>query len=43
MEKKGKLLKVGNDVSESFPGDVGLTQCCVMSPLLFNVYMDGVV
>ena len=25
------------------PGNVGLRQGCVMSPWLFNVYMDGVV
>ena len=36
-------VHVGNDVSEWFPANVGLRQCCVMSPLLFNVYMDGVV
>ena len=34
---------VGNDVSEWFPVNVGLRQGCVMSPWLFNVYMDGVV
>ena len=33
---------VGN-VSEWFPGNVGLRQGCVVSPWLFNVYMDGVV
>ena len=32
-----------NDVSEWFPVNVGLRQCCVKSPWLFNVYMDGVV
>ena len=26
-----------------FPVNVGLRHCCVMSPWLFNVYMDGVV
>ena len=26
-----------------FPVNVGLRQGCVMSPWLFNVYMDGVV
>ena len=36
-------VRVGNDVSEWFPLNVGLRQGCVMSPLLFNVYMDGVV
>ena len=34
---------VGNDVSEWFPVNVRLRQGCVMSPWLFNVYMDGVV
>ena len=34
---------VGNDVSEWFPVNVGLRQGCVMSPWLFNIYMDGVV
>ena len=36
-------VQVGNDVSECFPVNVGLRQGCVMSPWLFNVYMDGVV
>ena len=30
-------------MSESFPVNVGLGQGWVMSPRLFNVYMDGVV
>ena len=34
---------MGNDVSEWFPVNVGIRQGCVMSPWLFNVYMDGVV
>ena len=34
---------VGNDVSEWFPVNVGLRQGCVISPWVFNVYMDGVV
>ena len=34
---------VGNDVSELFAVNDGLRQGCVMSPWLFNVYMDGVV
>ena len=33
---------VGMDAGEWFPDDVGLRQGCVMSPRLFNVYMDGV-
>ena len=36
-------VRVGNDVSEWFLVNVGLRQGCVMSPSLFNVYMDGVV
>ena len=36
-------VRVGNVVSEWFPVTVGLRQGCVMSPWLFNVYMDGVV
>ena len=31
------------DVSDRFPVNEGLRQGCVMSPWLFNVYMDGVV
>ena len=30
-------------MSEWFPVNVGLRQGCVMSPWLFNVYMDSVV
>ena len=36
-------VRVGNDVSEWFPVNVGLRQGCVMSPRWFNVYMNGVV
>ena len=36
-------VRVGNDVSEWFPVNVGLRRGCEMSPWLFNVYMDGVV
>ena len=36
-------VRMGNDVVESFPVNVGLRQGCVMSQWLFNVYMDGVV
>ena len=36
-------VRVGNDVSEWFSVNVGLRQGCVMSPWLFNVYMDDVV
>ena len=36
-------VQVGNDVSEWFAVNVGLRQGYVMSPWLFNAYMDGVV
>ena len=32
-------VRVGNDVSEWFPVNVGLRQGCVMSSYLFNVYI----
>ena len=36
-------VRVGNELSEWFPVKVGLRQGCVMSPWLFNLYIDGVV
>jgi hypothetical protein len=36
-------VRVGNGESEWFAVNVGLRQGCVMSPWLFNMYMDGVV
>lgn len=36
-------VRVGSEVSEWFDVKVGVRQGCVMSPWLFNVYMDGVV
>ena len=36
-------VRVGNDVRDGFPVNVGLRQGCVMSSWLFNEYMDGVV
>ena len=36
-------VRVGMDVSEWFPVNVGLRRGCVISPWLFNVYMDDVV
>ena len=36
-------VRVGNEVSKWFPVRVGLRQGCVMSPWLFNLYIDGVV
>ena len=31
------------DVSEWFPVNLGLRQCCMMSSLFFHVYVDDVV
>ena len=36
-------VRVGNEMSEWFTVRVGLRQGCVMSPWLFNLYIDGVV
>ena len=36
-------VRVGNEMSEWFPVRVGLRQGCVMSPWLFNLFIDGVV
>ena len=32
-------VRVGNNVSEWFPVNVGFRQGCMMSPWLFNVYI----
>ena len=34
-------VRVGNELSDWFPVRVGLRQGCVMSPWLFNLYIDG--
>lgn len=36
-------VRVGEKMSESFEVKMGLRQGCVMSPWLFNIFMDGVV
>ena len=43
VDSRGACVRVGNDVSEWFPFNVGLRQGCVMFPWLFDVFMDGVV
>ena len=42
-EQGRACVRVGSELSESFEVKMGLRQGCVMSPWLFNVYMDGVV
>ncbi len=34
-------VRVGGKFSETFPVEVGVWQGCVMSPWLFNIFMDG--
>ncbi len=36
-------IRVGGEFSESFAGEVGVRQGWVMSPWLFNIFMDGCV
>ena len=36
-------VNIRNEVNEWFSVNVGIHQYCVMSPWLFNLYMDGVV
>ena len=42
-EDSKACVRVGNEMSEWFPVRVGLRQGCVMSPWLFNLFIDGVV
>ena len=42
-EDSRACVRGGDDVREWFPLNVGLRQDCLMSPWLFNVYMDCVV
>ncbi len=34
-------VRVGGEFSDSFAVEVGMRQGCVMSPWLFNIFMDG--
>ena len=42
-EDSKAYVRVGNEMSEWFSVGVGLRQGCVMSPWLFNLFIDGVV
>ncbi len=33
-------VRVNGELSESFNAEVGVRQVCVMSPWLFNIYVD---
>ncbi len=35
------MCEGGGEVSESFAVEVGVREGCVMSPWLFNIFMDG--
>ncbi len=41
-EAASACVKINRETSEHFEIKVGLRQGCVMSPWLFNIYMDGV-
>ncbi len=41
-EESSRCVKISGETSEHFEIKVGLRQGCVMSPWLFNIYMDGV-
>ncbi len=40
-ENASASVRVNGELSESFKVKVGVRQGCVMSPWLFNIYMDG--
>ncbi len=41
-EEASACVKIRGETSENFEIKVGLRQGCVMSPWLFNIYVDGV-
>ncbi len=41
-EKASAYVKIREEASEHFEIKVGLRQGCIMSPWLFNIYMDGI-
>ncbi len=40
-ENVSASVRVNGELSESFKVEVGVRQGCVMSPWLFNIYVDG--
>ncbi len=40
-ENASASVQVNGELSESFNVEVGVRQGCVMSPWLFNIYVDG--
>ncbi len=40
-ENASASVQVNGELSQSFTVEVGVRQGCVMSPWLFNIYMDG--
>ncbi len=40
-ENASAAMQVNGELSESFNVEVGVRQGCVMSPWLFNIYVDG--
>ncbi len=40
-ENASATVRENGELSESFSVEVGVRQGCVMSPWLFNIYMDG--
>ncbi len=42
-EEASVCVKISRETSEHFEINVSLRQGCVMSPWLFNIYMNGVI
>ncbi len=40
-ENASSFVQVNGELRETFDVEVGVRQGCVMSPWLFNIYMDG--
>jgi hypothetical protein len=42
-EESTVCVRIGRKLGRKFKVDVGLRQGCVMSPWLYNIFIDGVV